>query len=77
MSWNFSGSYLRLRQSLPIQGTWVRSLVQELRSHMPHSQKTETENRSNVVTNSIKTLKLVHIKKENLNKRMQQTFGII
>ena len=27
---------------LPMQGAWVRSLVRELRSHMPHSQKTKT-----------------------------------
>ena len=39
-----------------------------LRSHMPHSQKTKTQNRSNIVTNSIKTLKMVHIKK-NLQKQ--------
>ena len=39
------------------------TLVRELRSHMPHGPKTKTENRSNVVTNSIKTLKMVHIKK--------------
>ena len=32
--------WLRLR--LPMQGMWVRSLVGELRSHMPHSQKTKT-----------------------------------
>ena len=39
----------------------------ELRSHMPHSQKTHThknhKNRSDIVTHSIKTLKMVHIKK--------------
>ena len=35
----------------------------ELRSHMPRGQKTKTENRSNLVTDSIKTLKMVHIKK--------------
>ena len=44
-------------------GDMVRSLVRELRSHMPRGQKTKTENRSNVVTNSIKTLKMAHIKK--------------
>ena len=32
--------WLRLR--LPMQGVWVRSLVGELRSHMPPGQKTET-----------------------------------
>ena len=27
---------------LPMQGVWVRSLVGEIRSHMPHGQKTKT-----------------------------------
>ena len=31
---------------------------------MPWGQKTKTENRSNIVTNSIKTLKMVQIKKK-------------
>ena len=39
-----------------MQGVWVRSLVKEL-SHMACNQKNKTKNRSNVVTNSIKTLK--------------------
>ena len=38
----------------------VLSLVRELRSHMPSSQKTKTQNRSSIVTNSMKTLKTVH-----------------
>ena len=29
----------RLRLCLPIQGVWVRSLVEEVRSHMPCGQK--------------------------------------
>ena len=36
-----------LRRCLPMQGAWVRSLVRELRSHMPHRRdkgKTEEEN---------------------------------
>ena len=32
-----------LRLCLPMQGVWVRSLVMELRSHMPPSWKTKTE----------------------------------
>ena len=32
-----------------------------------HGQKTKTENRSNIVTNSIKTLKTAYIKKVFLN----------
>ena len=47
-------------KSLPMQG--VRALTGEPRSHMPQGQKTKTENRNNIVTNSIKTLKMVHIK---------------
>ena len=47
--------WLRLR--LPKQGVQVRSLVGELRSHMPRGQKTKTKNRRNIVTNSIKTKK--------------------
>ena len=43
-------------------GVQVQSLVGELRSDMPRSQKIKTENRNNIVTNSIKTFKKVHIK---------------
>ena len=38
-----------------MQGVWVRSLVWQLRSHLPLGQKTETQNRSNIVIVSIKT----------------------
>ena len=42
--------------------------VGELGSQMPGDQKTKTEkNRSNVVTNSINTLKMAHIKNNNNN----------
>ena len=51
-----------LRLHLPMQRVWVRSLMGELRPHMSWGQKTKTPNRSNV-TNSIKTLKMVHTKK--------------
>ena len=44
---------------LPRQGLPVASPIGELR---PCGQKTKTQNRSNIVTNSIKTLKMVHIK---------------
>ena len=47
---------------LSLQGVQVRSLVRELRNHMPSSQKTKTQNRSYIATNSTKTLKMVHIK---------------
>lgn len=46
--------------SLPMQGVRVPSLVRELRTHKPHSQKTKTQNRSKIVTNSIKTLNDSH-----------------
>ena len=48
-------------------------LVEELRSYMPRSQKKQKQNktkkkqnlnnRNNIITNSIKILKLVHVKK--------------
>ena len=55
-----------------MQGVQVRSLVGELRSHVPLGQEIETENRSNIVTNSIKTLKMIHIKKKNLKKKKKR-----
>lgn len=47
------------------RGVQVRSLARELRSDMLHGQKTKTSNRSNTVTSSIKTLKMVHIRKKS------------
>ena len=38
---------------------------------MPHSQKTKTENRNNIVANTIKTLKMVNTKK-NLTKKTKK-----
>ena len=49
-----------LRLCLPKQGMQVQSQVGELSSHMPLGQKTRTYNRSNITTNSIKTLKMAH-----------------
>ena len=40
----------------PIQGMWVGPLVREL----PSGQKAKTQNRSNIVTNLIATLKIVY-----------------
>ena len=40
----------------PMQGVWVLSLGREL----PCGQKAKTQNRSNIVTNLIATLKIVH-----------------
>ena len=59
---------LWLRLCLPMQGEGVQSLVRELRSHVPHGQKIKTQNRSNTVANSIKALKMVHIKKKKQKK---------
>ena len=46
---------------------------------MPFRQKkkTNTQNRSNIVTNSIKTLKMVHIKKKILKKNRKAVPTII
>ena len=51
---------------LPVQG------VGELGAHKPQGQKTETQSRSNIVADSIKILKIVHIKKKNLKKKRQR-----
>ena len=60
--------WLTLR--LAVQGALVRSLVGELRSHMPPGPKKQSaENRSNIVTRSVKTLKIVHINNNNNNKK--------
>ena len=59
-----------LRLCLSMQGIWVRSLVRELRSTclLSKIKTNKTENESNIVTNSIKTKKVVQSKK-NFKKR--------
>ena len=59
-----------LRLCLSMQGIWVRSLVRELRSTclLAKIKTNKTENESNIVTNSIKTNKVVQSKK-NFKKR--------
>ena len=52
-----------------MQGLWVQFLVGKQRSHAPRGQNIKSQNRSNIVTNSIKTFKMVHIKKKNLMKK--------
>ena len=52
------------------EGGAVPSLVGKLRSHMPLGQKPKTQNRSNIVTNSIKTLKMAHTKKKQKPKKI-------
>ena len=60
-----------LRLLLPMHRMPVWSLVRELKSHMPCGQKNQNiKNRSKIVTKSIKTLKMVHIKKKKM--RMSQ-----
>ena len=44
----------------------VGSIPGDLRSDMPHGQKIKTENRNSIVTNSIKTFKMVDILKKSL-----------
>ena len=41
----------------------VQSLVGKLRSHTPSSRKGKTQSRGDIVTNSIKTSKIIRIKK--------------
>ena len=66
----FPGSSV-VKTSLSNARVKILSLVGELRFHLPHGQKTKTENRSNIVTNSIKALKYGQHqkKKKNLEKR--------
>lgn len=47
--------------------TWLVAKIPRHRTHVPHSQNTKAENRSSVVANSIKTLKMVYIKKKKKN----------
>ena len=52
-------------KTLPSNAEHAGSLVGELRSHMPRSQKI-IPNSKNIITNSIKALKTGHIKKKKL-----------
>ena len=52
-----------IRIYLSMQGVQVKSLLRELRFPHAWGPKTKTKNRNNV-TNSMKTLKMVHIKKK-------------
>ena len=51
-----------LRLGLPLQEVQVQSLIGELRSHMPRGQKNQNIKQKRIVKDSIKTLKMVHIK---------------
>ena len=50
----------RLRPHLPVQGVKVQSLVEEQTSHIPAGPKSQKGIKSNIVKNTIKTLKMVH-----------------
>ena len=56
-SWGTSLAVQWSRLHLPMERGQVRSLVGELRCHLPHGRKAKTEDGNNIVTNSIKTLK--------------------
>ena len=72
LQWETSLAVHWLRLCFPVQGVRVWSLVEELRSYMPQDQKAKRRNRSNIVTNSIKTLKMAYIKKKKKKKRNLQ-----
>ena len=63
---------------LPMQGVWVWSLVEELRSHMPHGQKKEKKKNQNIKQKRYcnkfnKDLKkMVNIKKKPLEKKRKK-----
>jgi len=63
----WSSGFSKDRESLSQDGVQIRSVVGETKCHMPCSQKTKTLNRSDIVTNSIKTLEMVHIKNKRKN----------
>ena len=67
--WDFPGGPV-VKTSPSNEGGAVPSLVGKLRSHMPLGQKPKTQNRSNIVTNSIKTLKMAHTKKKQKPKKI-------
>ena len=58
-----------VKTAFPTQRARVRYLVRDLRSHMPCGQNIKT-NRSSIVTNSIKTLKIgPYTKKKKKEKK--------
>ena len=59
-----------IKTPLLVQGLQVQSLVGELRSHMPLGKESKHKT-NNIETNSIKTLKMVHIKKSLKQKNKE------
>ena len=60
-----------------MQRVWVQFLTRQQRSHMACSQKTETKTRNNIITNSIKTLQMVYIKKSSKQNRKLEAYTSI
>ena len=62
----------RVRFHLPMKRVWVETLVGEVWPHALWPKKKKhhqnIHNRSNIVTNSIKTSAIVHIKKKKVKK---------
>ena len=52
----------------------VQPLVRELRSHMPQGQKKQNIKQKQYATDSIKTLKMAHIKKKKKTLRKKNGF---
>ena len=59
-----------LRLYLPMQGVQAQSLVRELRLHMPPGQRPK-QNRSSIITSSIKTLKRSTSKRKKESKDLK------
>ena len=47
----------------PMKWVWIQSQVRELRFHLPRGGPPPKKRCKNIVTNSTKTLKMVHVKK--------------
>ena len=50
--------------SLCVLSSYKDTSLHGLRAHLPHGQKNQNINKSNIIKNSIKTLKTVHMNKE-------------
>ena len=60
---------------LPMQGVWVRSLVRELRSHMPHGKKQNAKQKQ-YCNKFNKDFKKVRIKNKKQKKKLMMFGGI-
>ena len=57
---DFSGGPV-IKTQLPVKGVRAPTLVGKVRLDIPHGQKAPEHNRSNIVANSVKTLKMVPV----------------